>query len=129
MQLVSSKVACICFLSLFASLLSGNAVAVSNEQDVQKIDRSAIADPTRPQGKSRAVVSKKTEKKRQSFVLSSIVYSDTRAQAVINGRFYQEGDSVGGAKVERILRDRIEIRDQYGARTLYWKPAKRLRRD
>lgn len=97
--------------------------------DAGKVDRKMVADPTRPYKARSASVSSVSGKKRNSYVLSSIVYSDQRAQAVINGKFYVKGDRVDGARIEQIKRDRVLLKDQFGVQTLFWKRAKELRRE
>ncbi len=129
MGFVNNTRAIIGFMVLTACSLMPLHVSAVYAEEIKKVDRGAVADPTRPQGNRQIGSGKKETRKRKTFVLSSIVFSDTRAQAVINGRFYQKGDRVNGAKLEKIFRDRIVIRDEFGARTLYWKQARSLRRE
>lgn len=56
----------------------------------------AFEDPTRPAG---AVAAKS---KRQTLKLESVLLSGERKIAVINGRAYQQGDSVHGALLRTV---------------------------
>jgi MSHA biogenesis protein MshK len=61
----------------------------------------ALTDPTRPSSYRPASVS------HTSFTLSSVIVSDSRKVAIINGKVLAEGEKVAGAKVKRIEKQQV----------------------
>lgn len=107
------------------AILVGSAGISATE--LTPIDRSIVSDPTRPGGYQQGSGAATAVNEQKSYILSSIVYGGSRARAVINGRFYQQGDSVDGAKVVEIRRDAVLIKDEFGSQVLRWKPAVSLK--
>ncbi len=67
-----------------------------------------IEDPTRPPVD--VIVPIEGAVKQQVPVLSSIVYSDQRRLAVINGQVFLEGQSKGGLALIEVLADNVLVR-------------------
>lgn len=65
----------------------------------------ALKDPTQP-GEYRAAT------KRVNLNLESILFSDTRRVAVINGKALQEGEKLGSARVLSIGKDVVRVQQQ-----------------
>lgn len=55
----------------------------------------ALTDPTRP-------AHYRPDEKKQALRLDSILYSDARRVAIINGKVLSEGDSYAGAKLIKV---------------------------
>lgn len=72
----------------------------------------ALQDPTQP-SQYRAVA------KRIDLNLESILFSETRRVAVINGKALQEGENLGGAKIVSIGKDTVRVQRQ--GKTIYLK--------
>jgi len=85
-------------LPLFVLLLAGNAFA--------------LTDPTRPTDPALFFASGNAT----GWTLQSILVSDDRRIAVINGKRVQEGDHIGSARVARIQGSQVIIKT--GNRTL-----------
>jgi MSHA biogenesis protein MshK len=66
-----------------------------------------IEDPTRPPAE--IIASPVAADERQVPVLSSIVYSDQRRLAVINGEVFLEGQSKGGLALVEVLADNVLV--------------------
>ncbi|MCP5208672.1 MAG: hypothetical protein H7A01_15850 [Hahellaceae bacterium] len=113
---------------LKASLLFFVSMGSTFAADEFRVDRQRVADPTKPSGFSRVAAPQTVQKAANNYTLSSIVYGGGRSQAVINGRFYQQGDSVDGAKIMDIRRDSVILQDETGSRVLRWKPSASLKR-
>ena len=63
---------------------------------------SALTDPTRPS-------SYRAASKSQSLRLESILFSDNRRVAVINGAVVSEGDTVGRIKILQIDKNSVRV--------------------
>jgi len=66
-----------------------------------------IEDPTRPPAD--IIASPVAAGERHVPVLSSIVYSDQRRLAVINGQVFLEGQSKGGLALVEVLADNVRV--------------------
>lgn len=62
----------------------------------------AITDPTRPEQYRAAPA-------RVSYHLESILFSNSRRVAIINGKVLAEGESIGGATVTAIAKDSVRL--------------------
>ena len=62
----------------------------------------ALEDPTQPP-------SYHLSSAKKSLRLESILFSDSRRVAVINGKVFSEGESIGNTKVIKIDRDSVKI--------------------
>lgn len=85
-----------------------------------------LRDPTRPKQPRQAPQEVETPVTRYS--VDSILVSDSRRIAVINGVSVAQGESVAGARVERIARDRVLLEVDGERRTLVLDPAPSIRR-
>lgn len=65
----------------------------------------SLVDPTRPVSYAPSVLSEST------FQLSSILFSNQRKVAVINGKALIEGELLGKAKVVKINQDNVLIKN------------------
>lgn len=65
----------------------------------------SLVDPTRPVSYAPPALSEST------FQLSSILFSGQRKVVVINGKALSEGESLGKAKVVRINKDNVLIKN------------------
>ena len=63
----------------------------------------ALTDPTRPS-------SFRAQARQESLRLESILFSDTRKVAVINGKALAQGDSIGSATVTAINRNSVKLK-------------------
>ena len=63
----------------------------------------ALTDPTRPSAYRAA-------NNKQNLRLESILFSDARKVAIINGAVVAEGDSVGNVKVIKIDKESVQIK-------------------
>ena len=88
--------------SILSGLVRGILLLLVSVQLVSAQVVLALKDPTQPS--SYRAVSKK-----QSLRLESILFSDARKVAVINGTVVAEGDSIGNAKIIRIDRDSVRV--------------------
>lgn len=66
---------------------------------------SALQDPTRPPQYH-------SSKAQVALTLESILFSDTRRVAVINGKALEEGESLGAARVVSIGKDIVRVQRQ-----------------
>lgn len=64
---------------------------------------AAFSDPTQP-AQYRAAA------KRVALKLESVLVSSTRKVAVINGQVVAEGETIGGARVVSIAKDKVRLR-------------------
>ncbi len=64
---------------------------------------SALTDPTKP---SNYIV----QSKQPTYVLESILYSDERKVAVINGKALVEGDKLGSAEILSISKEQVRVK-------------------
>lgn len=82
----------------------------------------SLRDPTRPpqSGGAQASVTR-------SMTLESIIFSDQRRVAVIDGQSLREGEALRGARVLRIHPDRVELRVNQTTRTLRLVPRQPVR--
>lgn len=76
----------------------------------------ALQDPTRPPGAGRVASSPEPER---ALVLDSILYSEDRRVAVIEGRALREGQGFDNLRVIRIHHDHVRISDSGRERVLY----------
>ena len=81
-------------------LLAAAATALAQEPRLQ--------DPTRPYRPVAAAAGGGPAE--QGFALTGVLVSETRRIAVINGRFYREGDRINGEEILRIEPGSIRIR-------------------
>ena len=65
----------------------------------------SLVDPTRPVSYAAPVLSE------SSFQLSSILFSGQRKVAVINGKALSEGEALGKARVVKINKDNVLIKN------------------
>ncbi|HEB28363.1 MAG TPA: hypothetical protein ENI05_11415 [Porticoccus sp.] len=63
----------------------------------------SLSDPTRPSGYHSVAPEK------QGLRLESILFSESRKVAVINGKVVAEGDSIGRTKIIQISRDSVTV--------------------
>lgn len=75
----------------------------------------ALRDPTRPPQPQTPAA---TAQAPLDMSLDSILTSDDRRVAVINGQAVREGDHIGNARVQRIGQDRVLLRINRTTRTL-----------
>ncbi|WP_085757709.1 hypothetical protein [Oceanicoccus sagamiensis] len=72
----------------------------------------SLEDPTRPSSY------RSVGKKQEGLRLESILFSETRKVAVINGNVLSEGDAMGGTKVIRISKNSVMVSDNGKSVTL-----------
>ena len=84
------------FLLLVGSFVGAKAVEAKT---YRLASGEELIDPTLPQGWQ---AYKQAKGPAQQFKLSYILNADQRRQAIVNGQRVSEGDTVSGAKVERI---------------------------
>ena len=88
-------------------LLGGGAMSVAAEP---------LLDPLRPDhyatGESPSLVGAKTEPSEVVWQLTTVLVSDARQLAIINGRTVREGDLINGYRVEAIERDRVVLKNK-----------------
>lgn len=70
---------------------------------VSALSVQALNDPTKP-----TYYSARAEKK-ASFRVTSVLWSDERRVAIINGKAVSEGDEISGAKVVKIEKHQVRI--------------------
>lgn len=63
----------------------------------------AVSDPTRPPGYG------ERHAKKISFQLDSVLVSETRKVAIVNGQSVVEGDRIGDAKVISISKQKVRL--------------------
>ena len=89
---------------MFALLLTGNATALN--------------DPTRPTDPALYFGSGNSG----GWTLQSILFSDNRRIAIINGRRVQEGDNIGSARVARIQGSQVVLETRGRTLKLHLRP-------
>lgn len=67
------------------------------------LSAQALNDPTKPSYYQGGTA------KKNSLQLSSVLWSDQRRVAIINGKALSEGDAIAGAKVVRIEKHQVRI--------------------
>ncbi|WP_303287216.1 hypothetical protein [Marinobacter sp. SS8-8] len=77
---------------------------------------SALQDPTRPPGLESAIVAPVPEK---NLSLDSILYSEGRRVAVIDGEALREDQGIDSLRVIRIYDNRVLVTDNGRERVLY----------
>lgn len=77
----------------------------------------SLRDPTQPPQGARAASAPAADVT-SSMTLDSVLFSDQRRVAVINGQALREGDPIQGAQVIHIRPDRVELRVNNTTRTL-----------
>lgn len=53
--------------------------------------------------------SQKSNKKKEAWILNSVLYSSTRQYAIVNSRLVKKGDRVDGAKVLKVSPDSVRL--------------------
>ncbi|SFR60067.1 MSHA biogenesis protein MshK [Marinobacter gudaonensis] len=76
----------------------------------------ALQDPTRPPAGDQVVSTPQPER---TLVLDSILYSQDRRVAVIEGKALTEGQRFDGVRVIRIYHDHVRVSDSGRERVLY----------
>lgn len=82
---------------------------------------SARVDPTKPPvapSRGTAVSENNGTVGEGSLQVQSILVGERRRVALIDGRAYRVGDSVGGLSVQNIFRDRVVLKGEGGTRIL-----------
>lgn len=78
----------------------------------------AWVDPTRPPASVRQAAAEAGQSGSPTPELQSILIGDGRRLALIGGRAYRVGDSLGSLTVQNIFRDRVVLQGAGGTRIL-----------
>lgn len=82
------------------------------------LSAKALIDPTRP-----SVVSSQSQNKgkvsKPEFVLNAIVINGENKYAIINGKQYQQGQSIQGKKLILVSQNQVVLDSQDGKKTLF----------
>lgn len=114
-KVIASSLLLLCW---FCGVLAANTPAPSTIDFAVRVQPK---DPTQPPGRAhRQVVSNGVVVSKQMAIpkLTSILTSDERRLAVINGKLVREGESVAGMRVVRVAKDEVQLQSNKQAQAL-----------
>ena len=95
-----------------AAVLVALVVAAVAAAGVARADDAPVRDPMRPFGSAAATAGSATAASAPRFALTAVLIAPTRRVAIVNGKPYQQGESVDGAEIVAIEQGAVRMRER-----------------